>query len=326
MKKRLFGDSGIKVSEVGLGCWQLGGDCWGNINDQTAYEILSTAVDNGINFFDTANVYGNGRSELLIGNFLKDCSEEIFVATKLGRGQMWPDKYNEKDIRLAIENSLERLGVEYLDLIQLHCIPTNILRQGYIFNWLNKLKSEGKIKQFGASVESVEEALICLEQENLSSLQIIFNIFRQKSISTLFPKVEKKNVAIIVRLPLASGLLTGKMRKNQLFPQNDHRYFNRDGQHFNVGETFAGLPFEIGVELADELIHYVPQEMTMSQMALRWILDYDVVSTVIPGVSQPSQVFTNVLASDLSNLSSEMHHKLKTFYHQRVMEHIRGPY
>ncbi|NEN90440.1 MAG: aldo/keto reductase [Okeania sp. SIO3H1] len=326
MKKRLFGDSGVKVSDVGLGCWQLGGDCWGNIDDQRAYEILSTAIDNGINFLDTADVYGNGQSELLIGNFLKGCSEEIFVATKLGRGEMWPDNYNETTVRMAIEASLKRLGVECLDLIQLHCIPGTVLREGDIFEWLNKLRNEGKIKRFGASVESVEEALVCLEQENLSSLQIIFNIFRQKPINELFPKVKKKNVAIIVRLPLASGLLTGKMRKNQSFPPNDHRYFNRDGQYFNVGETFAGLPFEIGVELADELLQYVPKEMTMSQMALRWILDYDVVSTVIPGASQPSQVSTNALASDLSNLSSDMHQKFSTFYQQRVVKHIRGSY
>ncbi|NET44805.1 aldo/keto reductase [Okeania sp. SIO2B3] len=326
MKKRLFGDSGINVSDVGLGCWQLGGDCWGNIDDQRAYEILSTAIDNGINFLDTADVYGNGQSELLIGNFLKGCSEEIFVATKLGRGEMWPDNYNETTVRMAIEASLKRLGVECLDLIQLHCIPGKVLRQGDVFDWLNKLRNEGKIKRFGASVESVEEALVCLEQENLSSLQIIFNIFRQKPINELFPKVKKKNVAIIVRLPLASGLLTGKMRKNQSFPPNDHRYFNRDGQYFNVGETFAGLPFEIGVELADELLEYVPKEMTMSQMALRWILDHDVVSTVIPGASQPSQVSTNALASDLSNLSSDMHQKFSTFYQQRVVKHIRGSY
>jgi aryl-alcohol dehydrogenase-like predicted oxidoreductase len=328
MKQRPFGGSREAVSEVGLGCWQLGGMCWGDVDEDTAFDILSTAVEGGVTFLDTADVYGEGRSESLIGRFLKGRREDVFVATKIGRFPRpgWPDNFAEDVLRAHTEASLERLGVEVLDLTQLHCIPTDVMREGAVFEWLRALRKEGKVRHFGASVESMDEALMCLEEEGLASLQIIFNIFRQKPIDVLFEKAERKGVALIVRLPLASGLLAGKFTKDTEFPENDHRSFNRDGQLFNVGETFAGLPFEKGVELAQAIRGLVPEGMTMAQMALRWILDHDAVSVVIPGASRAGQVVANVAVSDMPPLVPELHAKLTNLYSDEVAEHIRGPY
>ena len=331
MNTRFFGASGFAAGEIGLGCWQLGGADWGNLDDQLAFEILNAAVDSGVNFLDTADVYGSGRSETLIGKFLKQCSRRIFVATKLGRlGDLFPDNYTEAGLRAATEASLQRLGVDALDLTQLHCIPTEIMARGEVFDWLRTLQTEGKIKQFGASVESMDEALLCLEQPGLASLQIIFNIFRQKPISALFQKAKEKGVAIIVRLPLASGLLSGKISRDAHFPENDHRNYNRDGQCFNVGETFAGLPFEKGVELAGKVKALFPEDLmanaTMAQLAQRWILDFDAVSVIIPGASRPDQARANAAVSTLPPLSEELHEQLQSFYKREVAAHIRGPY
>jgi aryl-alcohol dehydrogenase-like predicted oxidoreductase len=326
MNYRKFNRTDFLCSEIGLGCWQLGGSDWGDISDDKAFDILAEAVDEGVNFFDTADVYGNGRSETLIGQFLKSTRADIFVATKLGRLGIYPDNYTEATIRAATEESLRRLEVDALDLTQLHCIPTEVMRRGEVFEWLRGLKEEGKIKNFGASVESMEEAHLCLTQDGLSSLQIIFNIFRQKPITELFEAAKARSVALIVRLPLASGLLGGKMTKQSHFAANDHRNYNRDGQYFNVGETFAGIPFETGVELADELRQYVPAGRTMAQWAMRWILDYDAVTVVIPGASRPQQVADNAATSNLAPLGDEVHRRLQAFYQQRVAQHIRGPY
>lgn len=327
MNARTFGKTGIRVSEMALGCWQLGGVDWGDLDDRTALDILAAAVDAGVDLFDTADVYGNGRSETLIGRFLKEHRPKVFVATKLGRtASLYPDKYTEATVRAATEASLKRLGVSALDLTQLHCIPIAEMRRGDVFEWLRRLQREGKIRHFGASVESMEEALLCLEQPGLASLQIIFNLFRQKPIATLFPKAKEKGVAIIVRLPLASGLLSGKLTKQSRFPKNDHRNYNRDGQFFNVGETFAGLPYEKGVELADALKAQVPNGLTMAQMAQRWILDYDAVTVVIPGASRPDQARANAAVSNLPPLGPKLHETLQNFYDREVAAHIRGPY
>jgi aryl-alcohol dehydrogenase-like predicted oxidoreductase len=328
MKKRAFSNSGRQVSEVGLGCWQLGGSDWGAIDEQECFGILQAAVDAGVTFFDTADVYGSGRSETLIGKFLKQHpNPEIFVATKLGRtGELYPNNYSEATVRAATEASLTRLGVDALDLTQLHCVPTEILRSGEIFGWLEKLRDEGKIRSFGASVESMEEAMICLEQPGLASLQVIFNLFRQKPIDALFPKALAKNVAIIVRLPLASGVLAGKFTAASVFPENDHRHYNRDGQAFNVGETFAGIPFEKAVALADAIKPLIPEGFTMAEMAQRWILDYPAVTTVITGASRPSQVEANAAVSSLPPLPAGLHAALTDFYQREVRDHIRGPY
>jgi aryl-alcohol dehydrogenase-like predicted oxidoreductase len=327
MNQRGFGGSGASVSEIGLGTWQLGGSEWGEVDEGKAFEILSAATDSGVNFFDTADVYGLGRSEEIIGKFLKQHSDRIFVATKLGR---FPEpggaeNFSEAAIRAHTEASLHRLGVDALDLTQLHCIPIEALREGAVFETLRQLKREGKIKNFGASVESNEEALLCLQQEGLASLQIIFNIFRQKPIE-FFDEAKSKGVALIARVPLASGLLSGKFTKETKFAPSDHRNFNRDGQQFNVGETFAGVPFEEGVEMADALKSFVPEGMTLAQTALRWILDFDAISVIIPGASKPSQAARNAEASAFPPLNEDLHARLKQFYKESVAPSIRGSY
>ncbi|HRQ39287.1 MAG TPA: aldo/keto reductase [Chloroflexota bacterium] len=326
MKQRQF-DEATAVSEIGLGTWQLGGD-WGAVDDTTARQIMETAVTQGVTFFDTADVYGGGLSEQRIAQFLHKQPANIFVATKLGRSgdPGWPQNFTYAAMRQHTEASLRRLQVEALDLTQLHCIPTAELQRGDVFEHLRRLKQEGKIKRFGASVESMDEALICLEQEGLASLQIIFNLFRQKPIETLFARAQARGVAIIVRLPLASGLLAGKFSQSTTFAANDHRTYNRDGGSFNVGETFAGLPFAAGVELADALKPFVPTAMTMAQFAQRWILDYPAVTTIITGATKVSQVETNTAVSNLSPLSPELHQQLAAFYQANVHDHIRGPY
>jgi aryl-alcohol dehydrogenase-like predicted oxidoreductase len=333
MRQRPFGRLRTRVSEVGLGCWQLGGADWGDVSDGQALDTLRAAADAGVTFFDTADVYGLGRSESLVGRFLAErksahAKGHLFVATKLGRfpDPGWPKNFSFDAFRAHSEASLKRLGVEALDLTQLHCVPTEQLKRGEVFEWLRTLQKQGKVRHFGASVESTVEAMLCVRQEGLVSLQIIFNVFRQKPLTDLFGEARHRGVALIVRLPLASGLLGGKMSASTQFAATDHRSYNRDGQHFNVGETFAGLRFEKGVELADALKPLVPTGMTMAQMALRWCLDFEAVSTVIPGAKSPRQARDNAAVSDLRGLSDDLHERLRTFYLDRVATHIRGPY
>jgi len=326
MNQREFGRTAWRVGEIGLGCWQFGGD-FGPLDEDRVFEILENAVHSGVNFLDTADVYGAGLSESLIGRFLKEHSGDLVVATKLGRGaDLFPDRYTREGLRAATEASLQRLGVERIDLTQLHCIPTACLREGRVFEWLRELQAEGKIEHFGASVESIDEALLCLEQPGLASMQIIFNIFRQKPIERLFEQARRKKVALIIRLPLASGLLSGKFDAATRFDESDHRHYNRDGQAFNVGETFAGIPFEKAIELAQSLAPLVPPEMSMAQMALRWILDHDAVSVVIPGATSAEQVRANVAASKLPPLDKNIHERFAEIYRSSVRELIRGPY
>jgi aryl-alcohol dehydrogenase-like predicted oxidoreductase len=327
MNKRQLGRNGFNITEVGLGCWQIGADWGKEINKNKALDILSEAVANGIDFFDTADVYGNGRSETLIGEFLKTTNSNIKVATKFGRSaNVFPNNYTEKNLREAVDASRKRLNKDTLDLLQLHCIPTEELKKGDIFDWLRALKHEGKIAHFGASVESIEEGLLCIEQEELQSLQVIYNIFRQKLTKELLPKAYKKGVGIIVRLPLASGLLTGKFTTKTSFAESDHRNFNKNGEAFNVGETFAGLPFEKGVELANQLKGFCPKEFSMVTFALRWILDHKEVTTIIPGASSANQIVQNSQVSSLPSLSLELMNELKDFYKNNIHNHIRGTY
>lgn len=325
MKSRNLAKDSFSVSEVGLGCWQFGGD-FGPMDQDTANQIMQAAVDAGITFFDTANVYGAGLSESYIGQFLKASDAPVKVATKFGRGDVYPDGYSEDALRTAIEQACERLSVRSLDLLQLHCIPTEVLQKGDIFDWLRKAKQDGLIQHFGASVESDEQALICLQQHGLASLQIIFNVLRQKPAEEIFPKAQQLGVGIIVRLPLASGLLAGKYSRETKFADTDHRNYNRDGDHFNVGETFAGLPFEQGVDLANDLKPLVPTGMTMAQMAQRWILDHPAVSTIITGAKSAEQVSANAKVSELPNLTTDLHQKLTEHYRNNVRSYIRGPY
>jgi aryl-alcohol dehydrogenase-like predicted oxidoreductase len=330
MNIRNFGSTGRSVGEIGLGTWQLGAN-WGDVSDETALETLRAADQVGTTFFDTADVYGMGRSETLIGKFLKELApsrrSNLFVATKLGRFSPpgWPENFTRATVRQHTEASLRRLDIERVDLTQLHCVPPEIMAQGEIFEWLRELKREGKIGAFGASVESMDEAHVCLRQPDLAALQIIFNIFRQKPIHTLFAAAKKQNVALIVRLPLASGLLGGKMTTATTFPASDHRNFNADGQKFNVGETFAGLPFAKGVALTDALKPLVPTGLTLPELALRWCLDFDAVSVLIPGAKNPEQARANTRAAALPPLSPALHAQLAEFYTREVAAHIRGP-
>lgn len=323
MKTRRLGKSGYEVSEIGLGCWQLGGD-FGPVGDDEASSILSTAAGAGINFWDTADVYGGGLSEHRIGAFYGK-PEGLVIATKVGRSSaLYPDKYTKSGVRESLEESAKRLGVETLDLVQLHCVPPHILGDGEIFTWLDDFVAEGLVRHYGASVETVDEAFVCLEHERLASLQVIFNLFRQDANEKLLDAAQAKDVGIIVRLPLASGLLSGKFRADTAFAPSDHRNYNRDGAAFSVGETFGGIPFEKGVELAEGLRAFVPEGMNMAQMALRWILDHEAVSSIIAGVSRPEQVPVNAEASDLPSLSADLHQKLGDYYRAEVRPHIRG--
>lgn len=327
MKQRTFGATGRTVGEVGLGTWQLGAG-WGDVSDETALDTLRAAVEAGTTLFDTADVYGDGRSETLIGKFLRETRAPLYVATKLGRFNPpgWPENFTRAAIRAHTEASLRRLGVEAIDLTQLHCIPFDVLKRGEVFEHLRELKREGKIRDFGVSVESMDEALHCVQQDGVAALQIIFNLFRQKPAHVLFAEARKRNVGLLVRLPLASGLLGGKMAKTTRFAENDHRSFNRDGQAFNVGETFAGLPFETGVDLADALKPMVPAGLTLAEMALRWCLDFEAVGAIIPGAKNPEQARANARASSAPPLSKDLHAQLATFYAREVAPHIRGPY
>ena len=327
MKQRNFGKEQIKVSEVGLGCWQIGAG-WGTVKDDTAKDILRTALDQGITFYDTADVYGDGRSEKLVGEFFRKNREKVFIASKVGRTpDLYPDGYTKEKVKYRIQKSLQRLQLEPLDLVQTHCIPRKMMEDGEIFEWLNDFKKEGLIRNFGASVETMEEAKICMRHPELYSLQIIFNIFRQNPAEEMLDKAKEKQIGIIARVPLASGLLSGKFTKESSFPLNDHRNFNKTGKYFNIGETFAGIPFDQGVELAKETKSFMPEEYTsMSQMALRWVLDHDAISVVIPGASKPEHVKLNASASDLQPLGKEVHEKLYNLYKNKVEPSIQGHY
>jgi aryl-alcohol dehydrogenase-like predicted oxidoreductase len=327
MKYRSFGRDGIQISEVGLGCWQIGGN-WGEVDTSTARAILRATLDSGVNILDTADVYGDGRSETIIGDYFGGKTDDLFIATKVGRGEgIYPNQYTPETIRPRIENSLRRLRVEALDLVQTHCIPLDAMRDGGAYECLRDLQREGKILRFGASVETMEEANWGIAHlSDLYSLQIIFNIFRQKPIAELFENAKANRTGILARVPLASGLLTGKLTKESSFGEADHRTFNRDGQAFNPGETFAGLPFEKGVELSEQLKGIKNPSVPMAHWALRWILDFDAVSVVIPGASKVSQAESNASASKLDPLSLETHEELAQFYEAAVRDHIRGPY
>lgn len=327
MKTRPYGTLQTSISEIGLGCWQFGGD-FGPMPEERAMEIMNAAVNSGINFFDTADIYGGGRSETLIGKFLAGhTGEPIRVVTKFGRdASVFPDGYSEEAMRKSVDASRKRLGVEVLDCLQLHCVPPEVLQDGQIFDWLRSLKSDGAIREFGASVQTIDEGLMCLKQEGLASLQVIFNAFRQKLVAELLPQAKEAGVSIIVRLPLASGMLAGKYTAETVFTEQDHRNYNRDGQAFSVGETFAGIPFEKGIELVEELRAMLPAAMSMAQATQRWILDHEAVTTVITGASRATQVEENASVSELDSLGAETHGKVADFYHAKVEQHIRGVY
>ena len=321
MNHRILGKTGFKISEIGLGTWQVGGK-WGEpFNFQTAQEILETAIDNGINFIDTADVYGDGdrESERAVGKFVRSCSERIYVATKCGR-QLNPhvdEAYTPKVMREFVEASLSNTGLECLDLIQLHCPPTQVYYRPEIFEEFEKLKEEGKILNLGVSVEKIEEAIKAMEFENVTTVQIIFNMFRQRPNELFFDLAKKKNVGVLARVPLASGLLTGKFTSNSKFSEGDHRSFNRNGEAFDKGETFSGIDYEAGLAAVEELKKMFPKK-NLTHLALKWILMFDAVSCVIPGVSKKEQVLSNVEVEDIPELTARELAMVKKVYNTYI--------
>ena len=321
MKTRRFGRTGREVSEVGFGSWAIGGGQWVEVEEDKALAALEAALDEGVTFIDTADVYGDGRSEKLIAKVLRRRGgPRPFVATKLGKRlpHQYVEGYTPENMASWVERSLEYLETDALDLVQLHCPPTDLFYHQEVFAALDDLVSGGKIKAWGASVERLEEGLKAMEYPGCISLQVIFNILRQRPINSLFDVARKKDVAIIARVPLASGLLSGKFTKASTFDKADHRNFNRHGEAFDVGETFSGMPFEEGLQVVERIRPLVPEGATMAQFALRWILMFDAVSVVIPGARTAAQAQSNAMAAKLAPLSPKVMAELKTIYDEDV--------
>jgi aryl-alcohol dehydrogenase-like predicted oxidoreductase len=322
MQLRRLGSTGRDVSEVGFGAWAIGGS-WGDVSDDESLAALHAAVDAGVTFIDTADVYGDGRSERLIGRLLSERDEDLFVATKFGRrAPLDPAEYTEANLRAWLERSRENLGVERVDLVQLHCPPWETYYAPEVFERAEALVDDGLVGSFGVSVERVEEALKAIEYPGVATVQIVFNAFRQRPAGLFFAEAQRRDVGVIARVPLASGLLTGKLRRETEFAEDDHRNFNRHGEAFDVGETFAGIPYEAGLDAVEELRPLVPEGATMAQLALRWILDHPAVSTVIPGARNPEQAQANVAAAELAPLSDEANDAIRRIYAERIAPHV----
>jgi aryl-alcohol dehydrogenase-like predicted oxidoreductase len=319
LKYRTLGRTGWKVSEISFGAWAIGG-AWGQVSDEESMAALNQAIDSGINFIDTADVYGNGHSHSLIAQLKKSRKEEIVVATKLGRRlpKQTVEGYSRENITSWVEDNLRTLDTEALDLLQLHCPPTSAYYHPEIFGVLDDLVHAGKIRFYGVSVERVEEALKAMEYPNLQSVQIIFNCFRQRPSELFFAQAKLKQVGILARVPLASGLLTGKFRADSQFADDDHRNFNRQGQRFDAGETFSGVDYDLALSAVDEIRALVPAGTSMSQFALRWILMFDAVTCAIPGGKRPSQVADNAHASDLPPLTPQAMEGIRHIYHTKI--------
>jgi aryl-alcohol dehydrogenase-like predicted oxidoreductase len=320
MHFRPLGRTGWQVSEISFGAWAIGGE-WGQVSDDESLATLHKAVECGVNFIDTADVYGDGHSERLIARFKKQCKEEFFVATKAGRRlpEQTVEGYNRQNLTAWIEDSLRNLSADSLDLLQLHCPPTALYDHAEIFGILDGLVEAGKIRYYGVSVEKVEEALLAIRYPNVQTVQIIFNCFRQRPAEDFFSQAKQRQVGILARVPLASGLLTGKFRRDSTFPAADHRNFNRHGESFDVGETFSGVDFNIGLEAVDELRPLLPTGVSMSQFALRWILMFDAVSCAIPGAKRPEQAADNCRSSDLPPLTGEAMTAVRRIYERRIL-------
>ncbi len=319
MEYRKLGKTGYEVAAVSFGAWAIGGS-WGEVEDADSMAALNAAVDAGINFFDTADVYGDGRSERLLARLKQERSEEIIIATKAGR-RLDPhiaSGYNRANLTAFVERSLKNLETDALDLVQLHCPPTEVYYMPDTFEVMDDLVKAGKIKHYGVSVEKVEEALKAIEYPGVKTVQIIFNMFRQRPAGLFFEQAKKKEIGILARVPLASGLLTGKMTKNTQFADDDHRKFNRHGEAFDRGETFAGVAYETGLEAVTALEKLVPPGATMPQFALRWILMFDAVTCAIPGAKRPSQVQDNAAAADLPPLSAETMQQVEQIYNDKI--------
>jgi aryl-alcohol dehydrogenase-like predicted oxidoreductase len=324
MKQREFGRTGAHVSEIGFGAWAIGGS-WGEVSTGDAKTALHAALDSGVTFIDTADVYGDGRSEKLIAEVIKERGgERPFVATKAGR-RLSPhvaSGYTKQNLTAFVERSLRNLDMECLDLVQLHCPPSAVYYQPEVFGYMDDLISAGKIKNYGVSVEKVEEGLKAIEYPNVVSVQIIFNIFRQRPIGLFLAEAEKRKIAVIARVPLASGLLSGKMGPDTRFSSDDHRTFNRNGEAFDKGETFSGVPYDVALEAVEKVRRLVPEGVAMAQYALRWILMQNGISTVIPGAKNPQQALTNSAASALAALPAQAMEELQKIYHQDIAAYV----
>ena len=323
MKYRKLGRTGFEISEVSLGTWQVGGKWGSGFDHKLADQILNRAVDDGVNFIDTADVYENGESEKAVGRLIKSRTERIFVATKCGRfiNPHINENYNTTVLRKYVEDSLRRLDLETIDLIQLHCPPPEVYYRPEIFGHFDRLIEEGKIQKLGVSVEKVEEGLKAIEYDNVDTVQIIFNIFRQRPNELFFEQVKKRNIGVLARVPLASGLLTGKFSAESTFDSGDHRQFNRNGEMFDKGETFSGVNFDKGLAAVKELQSTFP-DRALVDLALKWILMHDEVSCVIPGASNEMQAKNNIAASDANDLSPSEMTKIQEIYEQYIKEGV----
>jgi aryl-alcohol dehydrogenase-like predicted oxidoreductase len=319
MNYRTLGRTVWKASEVSFGAWAIGGD-WGHVSDEDALAALHQAIDSGVNFIDTADVYGNGRSERLIAQFKKSRKEEIIVATKAGRRlpRQVVEGYSRENLTAWVEDSLRNLATDTLDLLQLHCPPAEVYYRPEVFGILDDLVRAGKIRYYGVSVVKVEEALKAIQFPNVQTVQIIFNCFRQRPAELFFPQAKQKQVGILARVPLASGLLTGKFSRNSTFAADDHRKFNRNGDAFDVGETFSGVDFDAGLEAIEEIRSLLPTGVSMTQFALRWILMFDPVTCAIPGGKRPEQVLDNCGASDLPPITRETMEAIQGIYEKNI--------
>jgi aryl-alcohol dehydrogenase-like predicted oxidoreductase len=324
MKQRTLGRTGCDISEIGFGAWAIGGS-WGDVSSTDAKAALHAALDSGTTFIDTADVYGDGRSERLIAEVLRERGgEKPFVATKAGR-RLSPhvaDGYDQKNLVSFVERSLVNLETDCLDLVQLHCPPPDVYYRPEVFDVMDRMVTAGKIRHYGVSVEKVEEALKAIEYPNVATIQIIYNIFRQRPNQLFFTEAKKRNIGVIVRVPLASGLLTGKMSVTTAFAADDHRSFNRNGEAFDRGETFSGVPYELALEVVEEIRRLLPQDATMAQFALRWILMEDSVSTVIPGARNAQQAAANNAASGLEALPVQTLDALRGIYQKRIASFV----
>ena len=320
MKTRILGKTGFEISELGLGTWQVGGRWGTHFDERNAERILNEAIDAGINFIDTADVYGDGLSEKMVGQVVRARSERVVVATKCGR-RLSPhnnDAYTPEALRGFVEESLTNTGLETLDLIQLHCPPTEVYDRPEIFGLFEKLKEEGKILHMGVSVEKVGEALKAITYPNVTTVQVIFNMFRHKPAEQFFPRAAEHRVGIIVRVPLASGMLTGLYTKETTFQRADHRHFNRHGAMFDKGETFSGVDYETGIEAVEEIKELFPGHANLAPVALRWILMFDQVSCVIPGASRLEQVHANLKALEVAAITPKQMEGVKRVYEARI--------
>tara|TARA_Y100000031_G_scaffold82754_1_gene91079 strand:- start:47 stop:1027 length:981 start_codon:yes stop_codon:yes gene_type:complete len=324
MKFRKFSDLGWSVSEIGLGCWEIGG-CWGHVSKIDVRDLLKEALDKGVNFFDTSDVYGDGISEKFIGELIGSTSEKIFVTTKSGLRLIpfVPENYNFKNFEKFINRSLMNLGVEQIDLLQLHCPPIELISKKEVYEMMDEFVKKGKIASYGVSVFKISEAMQAIQFPNVKSIQMVFNIFRQKPIEDFFREAKKKNIAIIARGPLASGLLAGKINKDTKFPENDHRNYNINGAAFDVGDTFSGVNFKKGLEAVEKLKDLLPDNFSLADLALKWILMHDAVSVVIPGAKNKSQVQMNTRAADLIDIKDLMP-KINSIYDELIKPDVHN--